>query len=246
MQGKRNKILTSITAIVCIVALLVGGTLAWRGVSGALNEFSALRAETPEPTEPGANLHDDFDPATGDKNIYVENTGDSDVYVRVKLEEVFANGSNEAPNPLTWATFKPADATALANSGTYYNAYDDAFSWTLGNDAEYEYQSIVGSTEWDATTNRAEKDDLVADALGGAKAASTIVDMQGVITETKEAPAGTVISMGEYKLRTDKDTWAGWVYDTDGYAYWSQPLGKDETTSLLLNGVKIPAAGSET
>ena len=31
----------------------------------------------------------------------------------------------------------------------------------------------------------------------------------------------------------------GWIYDTDGYAYWSQPLKKGEVTGLLLHKVNI-------
>lgn len=117
MNVEKRKLLTSLTALVCVAALLVGGTFAWRGVASALNEFGDEEITPPDPTDPGANLHDDFDAATGDKNFFVENTGDADVYVRVKLEEMFVDGIND-PATGTWELFKPTD---LTNSGAYHD-----------------------------------------------------------------------------------------------------------------------------
>ena len=244
MQGKKKKLLTSITALICVVALLVGGTFAWRGVSSALNEFTATKATE---TDPGANLHDDFDATTGDKNIYVENTGDSDVYVRIRLDEVFVDGSN-TPS-IAWSTFVPG--IDLTESGAHHDAYGtEGFVWTLGNETTpYAYHSIEGSTEWDAAADRAATDALVGDALGSAKNGSTIVDLSAGDTTAKVAPTGTVITMADYNdpaKNPDGKAFVGWIYDTDGYAYWSQPLKEGETTSLLLNGVTVPTANSET
>ena len=242
MSGKRKKLLSSTTALVCVVALLIGGTFAWRGVSSALNEFGGTKEVV---TDPGANLHVDSDNSTGEKNVYVENTGDADVFVRIQLSEIFVPDGTGRPDPMNWVLFEP---TALTDSGTYFDAYGSAFSWTLGNTAPYNYKSIVDSTEWAAAADRSETDELVGDAFGSSKPGSAIVMLRDATTESKVAPAGTVITMADYtaKNATDKADFEGWVYDVDGYAYWSQPLAEDATTSMLMSAVELPTPGSET
>ena len=241
-QGKQKKVLSGMTALVCVAALLITGTFAWRGVSSALNVFSDTKVT---PTTVGANLHDDFDKTTGDKNVYAENTGESDVYVRIQLTELLNKGAT-TPGTQTPVIYAPTD---LTNSGNNYNAYGGAFKWTLGNTAPVGYNSIMGSAAWNSAADRSAKDNLVGDAFGGAQNnGSTIVDLKGATTTAKVAPAGTVITMAAYNAKSaaDKATFVGWIYDTDGWAYWSQPLAGGATTSLLLDKVAMPAAGSET
>lgn len=51
-----------------------------------------------------------------------------------------------------------------------------------------------------------------------------------------------VITMQNYidnYLDKGETSYVGWVYDTDGWAYWSQPLLPGETTSLLLDSIKL-------
>ena len=50
---------------------------------------------------------------------------------------------------------------------------------------------------------------------------------------------GSVISMAEYKALSDAEKRAlnAWVYDADGWAYWSQAIQPGEATGLLLNDI---------
>lgn len=54
---------------------------------------------------------------------------------------------------------------------------------------------------------------------------------------------GGVISMEEWLTARESDPeWDGtgdfWVYDTDGWAYWANPVNPDTATGLLLNGIQ--------
>ena len=238
MRKSSKKVLSGATAIVCVIIVLLSGTYAWQAITNAVNPFSGEREEA-ELGEAGANLHDNFDTSTGAKEVYVENTGDNPVLVRIKLQEVLDTTTHEKPASITWTTHIP-DATVEDCDGGFHDAFDNAFEWTMGNDTERNYRSIVGTAAWNAAADREELDELVADAFGDAQAPKKANTSTGT---TKQAPACEVISMADYKIRTDKDTFLGWVYDTDGYAYWSQILQPEATTGLLLDGVSLPEYG---
>lgn len=253
MKNKHKKVVSGVTAICCAAAVLVAGTFAWQAIANAINPFSDAEVTGGS----GGNLHDDFDSQTGTKKIYVENTGDADIFVRVKLEEVFVKDSAKAPTTPDWKLHIPAGNKVADCEGTdqFHGIYGDAFTWTMGNSDAYSYKSIVDSDEWkaavvkdDTEATRKAQDQLVGDALGSATSGSTIVKLKDAKTTEKTAPACSVITMKEYtkKSGADKQTFSGWVYDVDGYAYWSQPLAKDGTTGLLLNGVTLPTENSET
>ena len=238
MKARKKKVLSQVVAAVCVIALLITGSYAWRGLSAALNQFSDRRVIDGA----GANLHDDFSAATGEKEVYVENTGDSDVYVRIQLSDLLAKNTDVAPAYPNYELFKPGN---LAQAG---NQFAEGFIWTFGNSSPYDYTSITGSADWAAAADRSAADALVGDQRGDAASGSTIVDLS-TLPNDKEAPAGRVISMTEYwsaAFDTQRAEFAGWVYDADGYAYWSQVLPKGASTSLLLNGVTLPSTGDST
>ena len=47
-------------------------------------------------------------------------------------------------------------------------------------------------------------------------------------------------------MKHGQASFIGWIYDTDGYAYWSQPLGKGDVTGLLLDNVNISNSLTDT
>ncbi len=52
----------------------------------------------------------------------------------------------------------------------------------------------------------------------------------------KETLQGSVITMAEWKEKgAPKGSY--WVYDTDGWAYWAEPIQPGEATGLFLNGI---------
>jgi len=247
MKSKNKKILSGITAIVCALTLLLAGTFAWQALTNVVNPFSNSRGP-----ETGANLHDDFNMATGDKDVYVENTGNNPIFVRIKLQEFLDTTTHIAPTTMAiedWETHIPGTDVEDCDEG-YHDAFADAFEWTMGNTATRNYNSIVGTTKWNTAeaVGREELDKLVADAHGDAVMANMAnkVDTKASTTKIGGIPVCEVISMAAYNAKSpaEKRSFVGWVYDTDGYAYWSQQLPAGEATGLLLDSVSLP--GDET
>ena len=97
-MAKNKKLIASVAAVATSAALLLGGTLAWQSTNQtALNEASDV-------INPGGRLHDDFDGTN--KDVYVENFADENIYARIRLEEYFeiitnyGKGSAEKPHEL--------------------------------------------------------------------------------------------------------------------------------------------------
>ena len=225
-------------AIVCTIALVVSGTYAWSGIPKTLILPNARMVTN----GPGANLHDDFLAATGEKEVYVENTGDTDVYVRVQLSDLLIKYTSVAPARPVYNLYKPD------NLGQAGNQFSEGFVWNFGNSDPYDYTSITASTEWATAGTRAVADNLVGDQRGDAISESTIVELCE-LPKDKVAPAGIVIKMTDYwnpSFDVQRESFFGWVYDVDGYAYWSQALPAGETTSLLIDSITLPEKGEST
>ena len=80
-MANKKRIATSVAAVATAAALLLGGTFAWQSISQtALNEASDV-------INPGGRLHDDFNGTN--KDVYVENFADEEIFARVRLEEYF-------------------------------------------------------------------------------------------------------------------------------------------------------------
>ena len=261
MKRRSKKILSGITALICIIVMLIGGTLAWQSTASAVNKFFS------KVDAPGANLHDDFDPyerdedgdivtdeygepvfksGVIDKQVYVENTGNTDVYVRVQLWELLGDESSTNPYQL----HMPKSGVVNDCGDEFHDAFGEginAFVWTMGNYGEpLNYTSIKESASWDADKLPEQQSNLIADALGGAIAdEGVIADVKG-LSKDEYTQAGSVRSM-EWYMDPTRNTvgkdFVGWVYDVDGYAYWSQALPPGAATGLLLNKVEVPAAG---
>ena len=246
MKRETKKILSGATVIVCALALLLTGTFAWQAITSAMNPFSNIKESS---TWTGANLHDDFNATTGDKDVYVENTGAYPIYVRIKLEEILDTTTHLAPTTPAWKTHTPDGTVEDCDKG-FHDAFTDAFKWTMGNTTARDYNSIVGTTKWNDAQEqgREELDKLVADAHGDTVLTymASKVDTSASTTVTNGIPICEVISMEDYKTKSaaDQKAFVGWVYDEDGYAYWSKQLLPGEATGLLLDAVSLP--GDET
>jgi len=215
--GRRKGIAVVLAAILS-TALLLSGTYAWYTAITEVNKFSH------EGAEKLALLHDDFDDVPGKggvytKEIYVENTGTSaDIYVRIKLQE-YMDLTSWAERELVasdWQTHLPGDnpwTSPILNPDL--DGYHANFEWEMGGSAEYVPQ--IG--EYGVHNN-------------------FVNPIEGDKISTPDT-TGKVILMSEYMLKSDADKKAfiGWVYDADGWAYWSQPLKPESATGLLLKSV---------
>jgi hypothetical protein len=201
-------------------------------------------------------LHDDFNGIN--KDVYVENLGDSPVYVRVKMAEYLQIGNssllisytdeNEKGDPLdvtTWAmhTWTTATDTVCTNEAATCHSY---YAWTLGTEDTEQKYYLSGITESDSDGHGGLSEEEFNDLAENAKV--TI----GTVTTYKRATAvsSNPMMLSEYLEILQKDendldeddkeilNTARWLLDTDGWAYWSQPLQPNKATNLLLDAVE--------
>lgn len=79
INAPRKKVVVAITIVVAMMIVLIG-TFAWNSLNQSrINVFT-------EVIKPNVNLHDDFEGGPN-KDVYVENSGDVPIYVRVMLQE---------------------------------------------------------------------------------------------------------------------------------------------------------------
>lgn len=77
---RTGRLTTMVIATVLLLALAIGGTVAW------LSTKDAPITNTFNPSEVACQVEESFDKTTGEKrNVNVTNTGDTEAYIRVKL-----------------------------------------------------------------------------------------------------------------------------------------------------------------
>jgi len=199
-----------ISALMVAVAIAASGTFAWQKVIAKQNEFMGHKRDV--------TVHDDFDPDMGLKDVYVENRGNTTIYVRIRLDETMNLTSDTwRPGPNDWVTH--TYGTSAADCGHTNKAdnkyFHNYFKWTMGGWKYY---------------------------MPGSGSQSVIQDKNkynGTEPGVQKTPDAAIITSAEFLVMTDTEQKAfiGWIYSTDGYAYWSQPLYKEEATGLLLHGV---------
>jgi len=206
-----------VLAGVLTAALMLSATYAWYEQITEVNKFRNAGAEK------SVVLRDDFDGTGPDKHIFVENTSEkAEVYVRVKLQEYMDltswNDRNISGNE--WQTHIPSSSPEVDDFvNPDLERYHKHFVWEMG-----------GST-------------VYTPAQTGTNGMINIYDSNTTkwLSSEKEKPTpdAQVILMSEYKEMTDgqRQVFIGWVYDADGWAYWSQPLAAGEATGLLLQAV---------
>lgn len=148
MANKKKKITTAIVAGVTAVALLLGGTFAWQSINQtALNEVDNV-------VNPGGRLHDDFNGSN--KDVYVENFADENIFARIRLEEFFEiTQAGGTVHSIAGARDENGNVAEYALHDFYSeNATEAYWNWQTG-----------GSTVFMPTFNK-NKDSLVADVNG--------------------------------------------------------------------------------
>ena len=99
--------------------------------------------------------------------------------------------------------------------------YDDYKEYAVGN-------TVIGDEIYDADTNDVDEESPVED-----------VNIEIVRDQEHEAAltgTATVITMEEW-IEDGMQEGPFWVWDTDGWAYWAQPIESGETTGLLLDEI---------
>lgn len=133
MTVMRKKSVQMVMALVLVAAIILAGTFAWFSFTqNAINVFDGF-------TNPDVNLHDDFwEP---NKDVYVENSGQQPLYVRVRLDEWMSiNGtpltSRQGNTPFEGVDGQPNWLTHSYLSTAYDNCgepYHDYYDWIMGD-----------------------------------------------------------------------------------------------------------------
>ena len=174
-------------------------------------------------------------------------------------------GEDTAGNPNAGTVYMPtfnkngdslmgeANGTLWGKDGTGNYPYDDYTKYTEG-------QTVDGTAYYDIDENTDDEGSATGKLGNGGE---ENVNYQAVnethaakSTLTKPAAQSkAVITMKEWKALPEKttytddtknevetvgkDTFQGWVYDEDGWAYWSQAIAPETATSLLLDRISL-------
>ena len=254
MHRKRNKsvfarrsILLAIVAVLC-VAFAIGTAMAWTDFSQSkVNVFRGT-------TEQEVTLHDEFDGEN--KDVFVENNGTQDLYVRVRLDEYMEIGGKSfdpAANVKEKNTWKPhawpqdgSDITdcKCINDSDPNHKFHAYHTWQVtGAARKYNYGTpgLVYS-KLDEVTGKVDLTTGPADT----QAAAAPITMAKYTELKGKSESQTAIDWGveaamsaeEFAIWTKATTTGCWILDADGWAYWSVALKSETATNLLLDEVK--------
>jgi len=271
MFSKRKTIV--FWTVISLVAIFVAGTFAWTNFNAQIiNVFRGAGSagiddgpgdnndETGDnnggPGEnianrPGGTLHNNFVPDESYKTVFVENWGNENIYVRIRLDEYMEVGpgaglmsdttdpaSGQAvPNPenlatplvsgadindvSTWATHIPVGSVYECDAG-FHNYWE----WNMGGPEIFYFPAPVAQRENDSfVASESTKEGLTADCVNDAGIGTQLTVNANVITIAEWNENQRI---GNY-----------WVIDTDGWAYWASPIFPGEATGLLLSGVAL-------
>ena len=232
-----NKTITSFIAVFVALVLLLTGTFAWVNFRQNMrNEFGGGPEEFP-----GGTTHDDFDEPN--KDVYIENWGNRNLYVRIRLDEYmeigegagekgYLDGDERFPNPdnkakslintaniddmRTWTPHVPHDGQVQIcdTSATFH----DYWEWEMGG---WKYYMPVPEEK---RTDPAYVDQNTKEYDG----------TEDGVEKTLDA---VVVTMDYWINNMNKKIGPYWVIDEDGWAYWAAPLEPGEATGLLLDSV---------
>ena len=275
----KRKSLAAAGAVILSLTIILGGTFAWQSISQRVtNEFGDLSG-----VNPGGRLHDDFNGEN--KDIYVENFGEEEIFARVKLSEYMEIGAGAgllsgdsgyadktAASLVTGADIND-DSTWTVHIPGATEVFHNYYTWKLGNNTASVFMPTfnlnkdslavdTNGTFEGPDGNRLTASDRYADYIkwvaGETKTADEVYDaddnaddegdaaVEGVNINTvadqthtaKATGTATVLTMAEW-VAAGSPIGSYWVYDTDGWAYWAQPIKPGAATGLLLDEVKL-------
>ena len=236
-SSKRKKSLLAMVAIFVCALVLLGGTFAWTDFTqNATNKFRGTQ-------DPDVTLHDEFDGKSpnAEKHIFVENSGNQEIYVRLRLDEymeISGDSFVSTANVRDKTTWTPhlwnQDITKITDCvGGVAGKFHDYFKWQVkgeGRDYKPGTPGLV-YTKLDSSGN--------VDPTGPNSTSAEMkpVTMKAYVELLDETASGLPLSTAAQE--TQVNITAGcWILDVDGWAYWSKVLKKDEATNLLLSKVE--------
>ena len=112
---RTGRLTTMVIATVLLLALAIGGTVAW------LSTKDAPITNTFNPSEVACQVEESFDKTTGEKrNVNVTNTGDTEAYIRVKLVTYRTNDAGQHIGGTASLPTFTLGANWVSHDGYYY------------------------------------------------------------------------------------------------------------------------------
>lgn len=219
-SSRRRKVISATLAIAMATTMLLSGTLAYFYQTRAVNIFKG------EELTKEVIAHDDFDKTTGNKDIYLENTGTSPVYVRIRLTEDFwsseetntgaavpdttykyRNGympnADHTAGSMVHAVSNDPTADPLAGNGEG-DFHEEYFAWTWGNQKK-QYLSAADNETTQAYSNDNTTEKYIEDRVAHDNSNTTYTMGAENIKET-EVSEGVMSYMKWYNLTSTAST----------------------------------------
>ena len=141
IEQRRKKIKKALVVGVLLLILLATGTYAWTSFNQrAINPLWAVALES----NPGGRIHNNYDgfgSGVHNQDIYAENFGDSDLFVRIQLREFlsldgFPIGDTDIYDPGTWPVYISDlnDVHARREGTDTYDIGAAGVTWQLGEE----------------------------------------------------------------------------------------------------------------
>ena len=231
--------ITSFTAVLVVLALLMTGTFAW------INFFQTATNEWEGGKPPGGTTHDDF--CAPKKEVYIENWGGVPLVVRIRLDEYMEIGEGAALkgtfNNSVWSGLhNPGNKSTSLLNGAHINdkktwkphipvvgdptvckpsnpGFHDYWKWSMGGQKYYQKAPVTARE-------------------GLAYVHQDTNTYNGTGPNIGQTLNATVVTMAQWHT-LGKPIGNYWVIDTDGWAYWANMLAPDTATGLLLNKVEL-------
>ncbi len=107
--------------------------------------------------------------------------------------------------------------------------YEDYYVWSDGEES-------IDNAIYDA-----DSDDIDQYAEGNGAVDVNWIEVEETHTAKAVGTSNGLISMSEWQdlLANDEPTGEYWVYDEDGWVYWTSPIAKDAATGLLLDSISL-------
>jgi len=249
--------------LVSVIAFILAGTFAWTNFSSqVINQWRGGANNTNDNGDndsngggdnsvsiPGGTLHNDRDENNGDKHVYIENWGNEDLFVRIRLSEYMEIGPGAGykttstdpdeiiRNPLNLAQpFIPG--TDIDNLDTWkphipgvsvriceHPIFHDYWEWTLGGQ-KYYFPAPLAHREDKTYVHQGSTIEITAECVNSDE------------VQARQTLPARVLKMSEWKQRGSQPGYY-WVFDSDGWAYWAAPLEPGDATGLLINKVTL-------
>lgn len=235
----KKPLILGIVAVLCVAAM-IGGAFAWSDFTQAkTNRFKGT-------FDADVTLHDEFDGEN--KHVFAENSGETPIYVRVRLDEFMMVGDTkfspdaDIRDTTTWTTHL-YDGESITDCGQAQDGkFHDFYEWTMSGRQRHFYHGVPGMVYTklgsDGKVNEVDGDDLTAGEAAPVLLSKALeVGAKALAEDTldeEEAKIWKAIQDGCWIL-DDTDT----AENGGGWAYWSKALQPGEATNLLLDEVKL-------